>query len=98
MGRPAASGSKRPPSRSAGRYGRLLAADSMRPRGNQGGPKWETFLRSPGGSHRLGPSGERTLKIAYFGLPLGALLLTSDGHRLALTVLSPVEAPGRRRL
>jgi methionyl-tRNA formyltransferase len=38
------------------------------------------------------------LKIAYFGLPLGALLLAADGHGLASVVLSPVEAPGRRRL
>ena len=38
------------------------------------------------------------MKIAYFGLPLGALLLARDGHELAVVVLSPVEAPGRRRL
>jgi methionyl-tRNA formyltransferase len=39
------------------------------------------------------------LKIAYFGLPLGALLLGRDGHELATIVLSPVDdAPGRRRL
>jgi methionyl-tRNA formyltransferase len=38
------------------------------------------------------------LKIAYFGLPLGALLLAQDGHQLSLVALSPVEAPGRRRL
>jgi len=38
------------------------------------------------------------LKIAYFGLPLGALLLLRDGHELPLIALSPVEAPGRRRL
>jgi methionyl-tRNA formyltransferase len=38
------------------------------------------------------------LKIAYFGLPLGALLLAADGHSLASVVLSPIEAPGRRRL
>jgi len=38
------------------------------------------------------------LKIAYFGLPLGALLLRQDGHELAPIVLSPVEAPGRYRL
>lgn len=43
--------------------------------------------------------GEETdLKIAYFGLPLGALLLAADGHELGPVVLSPVEAPGRRRL
>jgi methionyl-tRNA formyltransferase len=38
------------------------------------------------------------LKIAYFGLPLGALLLAQDRHRLGPVVLSPIEAPGRRRL
>jgi methionyl-tRNA formyltransferase len=38
------------------------------------------------------------LKIAYFGLPLGALLLRHDGHELGPIVLSPVDAPGRRRL
>jgi methionyl-tRNA formyltransferase len=38
------------------------------------------------------------LKIAYFGLPLGALLLARDGHELGPVVLSPVEGPGRRRL
>jgi methionyl-tRNA formyltransferase len=38
------------------------------------------------------------LKIAYFGLPLGALLLRHDGHLLGPIVLSPVAAPGRFRL
>jgi len=38
------------------------------------------------------------MKIAYFGLPLGALLLAADGHRLSTVVLSPIDAPGRRRL
>ena len=38
------------------------------------------------------------MKIAYFGLPLGALLLAADGISLGPIVLSPVEAPGRRRL
>lgn len=37
------------------------------------------------------------MKIAYFGLPLGALLLARDGHLLSPVVLSPVDAPGRRR-
>ena len=41
---------------------------------------------------------ETSLKIAYFGLPLGALLLAADGHRLGPVVLSPIDAPGRRRL
>lgn len=38
------------------------------------------------------------MKVAYFGLPLGALLLQLDGHRLGPIVLSPIDAPGRRRL
>ncbi len=38
------------------------------------------------------------MKIAYFGLPLGALLLARDGHQLGPVILSPIEAPGRRRL
>lgn len=38
------------------------------------------------------------MKIAYFGLPLGALLLARDGHQLGLVALSPIAAPGRRRL
>lgn len=38
------------------------------------------------------------MRIAYFGLPLGAWLLHADGHPLPLVVLSPVEAPGRRRV
>lgn len=38
------------------------------------------------------------MRLGYFGLPLGALLLAADGHTLELAVLSPVEAPGRRRL
>lgn len=38
------------------------------------------------------------IRIAYFGLPLAALLLSSDGFEPDLAVLSPVEAPGARRL
>ncbi|HVU02624.1 MAG TPA: formyltransferase family protein [Polyangiaceae bacterium] len=38
------------------------------------------------------------IRIAYFGLPLGALLLHADGLPPALVVLAPPEAPGRRRL
>lgn len=38
------------------------------------------------------------MKVAYFGLPLGALALLADGHALSAAVLSPVPAPGRRRL
>ena len=38
------------------------------------------------------------LRIAYFGLPLGACLLHADGHDLGLVVLPPVEGPGLRRL
>lgn len=38
------------------------------------------------------------LRIGFFGLPLAALLLARDGHSIAWAVLSPVDAPGRRRL
>lgn len=38
------------------------------------------------------------IRVAYFGLPLGALLLANDGVELSLVVLSPTDAPGRRRL
>lgn len=38
------------------------------------------------------------MKIAFFGLPLAAHLLGLDGHDLRLVVLSPVSAPGRRRV
>jgi methionyl-tRNA formyltransferase len=38
------------------------------------------------------------LKVGYFGLPLGAHLLLRDGHELDPCVLSPLPAPGRRRL
>lgn len=39
-----------------------------------------------------------SFRVAYFGLPLGAYLLHRDGHELSVVVLSPVAAPGRRRL
>lgn len=38
------------------------------------------------------------MRVMYFGLPLGALLLLGDGADLDVCVLSPVEAPGRRRV
>ncbi len=38
------------------------------------------------------------MKVAYFGLPLGAHLLLQDGHSLEPCVLSPLAAPGRRRV
>jgi methionyl-tRNA formyltransferase len=38
------------------------------------------------------------LRIGFFGLPLAALLLQRDGHDVRFAVLSPVGAPGRRRL
>jgi len=40
----------------------------------------------------------KVLRLAYFGLPLGACLLHADGHELGLCVLSPIDAPGRRRI
>ena len=42
--------------------------------------------------------GRGPLKLGYFGLPLGAHLLLRDGHELAPCVLSPLDAPGRRRI
>jgi methionyl-tRNA formyltransferase len=38
------------------------------------------------------------VRVAYFGLPLGALLLHADGHEISFAVVSPVPAPGVRRL
>ncbi|NOY93048.1 MAG: hypothetical protein GXP55_17830, partial [Deltaproteobacteria bacterium] len=38
------------------------------------------------------------MQILYLGLPLGALQLMAHHHRPALVVLSPGDAPGRRRL
>ena len=38
------------------------------------------------------------MKVGYFGLPLGAHLLLRDGHQLDPCVLSPLSAPGRRRV
>lgn len=38
------------------------------------------------------------MKVSYFGLPLGAHLLLQDGHELDPCVLSPLQAPGRRRV
>ncbi|MEZ4370712.1 MAG: formyltransferase family protein [Polyangiaceae bacterium] len=38
------------------------------------------------------------MRIAFFGLPLAAWLLHQDGHELAPLVLSPLPAPGRRRI
>ena len=38
------------------------------------------------------------MKLGYFGLPLGAHLLLQDGHELDPCVLSPLDAPGRRRV
>lgn len=38
------------------------------------------------------------MRVAFFGLPLGALLLLSDRIDVRFAVLSPVDAPGRRRL
>jgi methionyl-tRNA formyltransferase len=38
------------------------------------------------------------LRIAFFGLPLAAILLAADGHAIELAALSRTDAPGRRRL
>ncbi|HET7542973.1 MAG TPA: formyltransferase family protein [Polyangiaceae bacterium] len=42
--------------------------------------------------------GRGQVKVGYFGLPLGAYLLMRDGHELDPCVLSPLSAPGRRRV
>src|SRR5687767_14430049 len=39
----------------------------------------------------------RRVRIAYFGLPLGALLLDRDGHDLALVALSRTDTVGMWR-
>lgn len=41
---------------------------------------------------------KRPLSIAFFGLPLAALLLAEDGHDVALAALARTDAPGGRRL
>jgi len=38
------------------------------------------------------------MRVAFFGLPLAAWLLHLDGHELDPLVLSPLPAPGRRRI
>jgi methionyl-tRNA formyltransferase len=38
------------------------------------------------------------VRLAFFGLPLAALLLLADGHDIAFCVLSRKDTPGRRRL
>lgn len=38
------------------------------------------------------------LRIAFFGLPLAALLLAEDGHEVAFAAIARADAPGRRRL
>src|SRR5690349_3138771 len=50
--------------------------------------------RRPAGSARQGPM---ALRIAFFGLPLAALLLARDGHDVALAALSRTDAVGLRR-
>lgn len=44
------------------------------------------------------PPPSRPLRIAFFGLPLAAILLHHDGHEIAFAVLSRAASPGRRRL
>lgn len=39
-----------------------------------------------------------SLRIGFFGLPIAALLLLRDGQHLDWCALSPVDAPGRRKL
>lgn len=38
------------------------------------------------------------MRIAFFGLPLAAVLLSGDGHEIAIAVLSRPDAPGARKI
>jgi methionyl-tRNA formyltransferase len=59
----------------------------------------DAFGRLSPGWSRLGyPVARSPLRVVFFGLPLAAILLHQDGHQLDLVVLSPVNAPGKRRL
>lgn len=40
----------------------------------------------------------KPLRIAFFGLPLAAILLAGDGHEIVFAALSRADAPGGRRL
>lgn len=61
----------------------------------EGAPPSELPPISPLGHGKL--FGQAPLRIAYFGLPLAALLLERDGHDLALCAISRTDAPGLRR-
>ena len=61
-------------------------------RGERNRTNFERFVSATRGKTGV------SMKVAYFGLPLGALLLAADGHALSPVVLAPVPAPGRRRL
>lgn len=47
---------------------------------------------------RARPRYRRRVRIAYFGLPLGALLLLRDGHAIELCCISRADGVGLRRL
>jgi len=55
-----------------------------------------TFESELSASPRAG--GTRSLRLLYFGMPLGALLLAGDGHEIVYAGISRDDAPGLRRL
>ena len=60
-----------------------------------GAPPSEPCPISPLGPGKL--FGQAPLRIAFFGLPLAALLLHRDGHEIVLAALSRTDAVGLRR-
>ena len=61
----------------------------------EGTPPSELSPISPPGPDQL--FGQRPLRVAFFGLPLAALLLARDGHDIVLCALSRTDTPGLRR-
>ena len=61
----------------------------------EGTPPSELSPISPPGPDQL--FGRRPLRVAFFGLPLAALLLARDGHDIVLCALSRTDTPGLRR-
>jgi methionyl-tRNA formyltransferase len=61
----------------------------------EGTPPSEPSPISPHGHGKL--FGQARFRIAFFGLPLAALLLARDGHDIALAAISRADAVGLRR-